>query len=79
MVNTTDDISYAYNGLGDRISKASAGQTTNYKLDMNAGLTQVLADETNTYLYGVDRISQENAQGVDYFLGDTLGIMRQLV
>jgi RHS repeat-associated protein len=79
LVNAKDDKSYAYNGLGDRISKTSAGQTTNYKLDINAGLTQVLADGTNTFLYGVDRISQENAQGVDYFLGDALGSVRQLV
>jgi RHS repeat-associated protein len=79
LVNTTDDISYAYNGQGDRISKTSVGQTTRYTLDLNSGLTQVLADGTNTYLYGVNRISQENAEGVDYFLGDALGSVRQLV
>jgi len=86
LVNPKDDISYAYNGLGDRISKTSAGKTengtwsrtANYKLDMNAGLTQVLNDGTSTYLYGVGRISQENDDGVNYFLGDALGSVRQL-
>jgi YD repeat-containing protein len=50
--------SYAYNGLGDRLSQTSNSVTTNYTLDLNAGLTQVLGDGTNTYLYGMNRISQ---------------------
>ena len=44
---------------------------------MNAGLTQVLADSTNTYLYGNGRISQHTTQ-TEYFLGDALGSVRQL-
>ncbi len=44
---------------------------------MNAGLTQVLADRTNTYLYGNGRISQHATQ-TEYFLGDALGSVRQL-
>jgi YD repeat-containing protein len=87
LVNTKDDISYAYNGLGDRISKTSAGKTengtwsqiTNYKLDLYSGLTQVLADGTNTYLYGNGRITQDDGNRIDYFLGDALGNVRQLV
>jgi RHS repeat-associated protein len=41
------------------------------------GLTQVLSDGTNTYLYGNGRISQQATQ-TEYFLGDTLGSVRQL-
>ena len=34
--------------------------TTNYTVDLNASLTQILSDGTNTYLYGVTRIAQQN-------------------
>jgi len=44
---------------------------------LNAGLTQVLSDGTNTYLYGNGRISQTNST-TEYFLGDALGSVRQL-
>jgi hypothetical protein len=49
--------------------------------DLNAGLTQVLEDGTNTYLYGNDRIAQlpaDDSQKADYFLGDVLGSVRQM-
>jgi RHS repeat-associated protein len=46
---------------------------------MAAGLTQVLEDGTNAYLYGVERIAQEEASSKEYFLGDALGSVRQLV
>ena len=64
---------YGYNGLGDRLSQNGV----NYTLDLNAGLTQVLNDGTNTYLYGTGRIAQVNT-GTDYFLTDALGSARQL-
>jgi YD repeat-containing protein len=35
-------VSYSYNGLGDRLSQTVDGNTTNYVLDLNAGLTQVV-------------------------------------
>ena len=60
-------------GLGDRHQQ----NDVNYTLDLNAGLTQVLADGTNTYLYGNGRISQHTTQ-TEYFLGDALGSVRQL-
>jgi len=50
---------FAYNGLGDRLRQTANGVTTTYTLDLNAGLTQVLADGTNTYLYGNSRIAQQ--------------------
>ena len=52
--------------------------TTNYTLDINAGLTQVLADGTRTYLYGRGRIAQVSADSSEYFLGDALGSVRQV-
>jgi len=64
---------YAYNGLGDRLIQNGV----NYTLDLNAGLTQVLNDGTNQYLYGLGRISQVNTT-TEYFLGDALGSVRQL-
>ncbi len=64
---------FAYNGLGDRLSQNGV----NYTLDLNSGLTQVLSDGTNQYLYGVGRIAQVNT-GTDYFMTDALGSVRQL-
>ena len=34
---------FAYNGLGDRLRQTVNDAPTNYMLDLNAGLTQVLA------------------------------------
>lgn len=59
---------------------------TNYTLDTSAslsaslvaGLTQVLADGTNTYLYDVTRIGELSVSGWQYHLGDALGSVRQL-
>ena len=74
---------YFYNGLGDRLKKTidvGGGYTTEYNLDLASGLTQVLADsDGDTYLYGVGRIAQEDATEMQYFLGDALGSVRQLV
>jgi RHS repeat-associated protein len=71
--------SYQYNGLGDRLRQTVNGLTTNYVLDLNAGLTQVLADRTNTYLYGVGRIGEQQPGGFVYHLPDALGSVRQLI
>jgi hypothetical protein len=60
-------------------ASTTGGMTTSYTLDLAAGLTQVLVDGTYTYLYGVDRLAQFRLGGVDYFLGDALGSVRQLV
>jgi len=70
--------SYAYNGMGDRLRQNVDGSTTNYTLDLNAGLTQVLADSTHSYLYGRGRIAQVSAGVPQYFLGDALGSVRQV-
>ncbi len=46
-------------------------------LDPAAGLTQVLADGTNTYLYGNARLGQYQGS-MQYFGSDALGSVRQL-
>ena len=71
--------SYAYNGLGVRVQETVGGTTTHYVVDLNTGLTQVLSDGTNTYLFGIGRIAQESTSGKQYFLEDALGSVRQLV
>ena len=53
--------------------------TTTFSLDLNTGLTQVLQDGTNTYLYGHGRIAQFSASESAYFLSDALGSVRQVV
>jgi len=54
------------------------GDTTSYTLDLNTGLTQVLADGTNAYLYGLGRIGELQPDGWMYYLPDALGSVRQL-
>jgi RHS repeat-associated protein len=78
VLGPSSSVQYSYNGLGDRYQQTVDSQTTTYALDLNVGLTQVLDDGDNTYLYGVGRISQVNT-GTQYFMGDALGSVRQLV
>ncbi len=69
--------SFVNNGLGDRLQQTVNGAQTRYALDPAAGLTQVLADGTNTYLYGLGRIAQQQTT-MQYFGVDGLGSVRQL-
>jgi len=69
----TDTFSYAYNGLGDRVNQTVNEVTTDYVLDIQSSLTQVLQNGTNTYLYGVNRIAQVTETQTDYFLPNALG------
>jgi RHS repeat-associated protein len=75
--NQSSVSSYQYNGLGDRLSQTVDGIVTDYTLDLNTGLTQVLYDGTNTYTYGLGRIAQTDTT-TEYFLGDALGSVRQM-
>ncbi len=75
---TGTQVTFGYNGLGDRLQQTANSVTTSYTVDLNTGLTQVLADGTSTYLYGAGRIAQQSAAGKEYFLGDALGSVRQL-
>ena len=70
--------SYGYNGLGERLEQTVNSQATEFVMDLNGGLSQVLDDGTNTYTYGLGRLSQVNGSGAEYYLGDALGSVRQL-
>lgn len=54
---------YTYDDLGNRYCQMVNGVKTNYLLDLNAGLTQVLGETTNgvstNYLLGLDVIGQQ--------------------
>ena len=54
------------------------GTPTTYTLDLHAGLTEVLSDGSNAYLYGNGRLWEEQTTGWLYHLGDALGSVRQL-
>jgi YD repeat-containing protein len=77
---------FGYNGLGDRLRQVEGGAVTTYTLDLNTGLTQVLNDGTNTYLYPsassgqgcLGRIGEEQPGGWAYHLPDALGSVRQM-
>ncbi len=66
------------------MSQTANGVTTQYTLDLNSGLTQVLTENTpggygdETYLYGLARLAQVSAESTDYFVADALGSVRQL-
>ncbi len=77
MNESAVSFGFVGSGLGDRHQQIVDGVTTNYTLDLAAGLTQVLDDGTNTYLYGNGRIAQAGST-TEYFLGDALGSVRQL-
>jgi len=64
--------------VGDWVSQTVGGVTTRYTLDLNADLTQILADGTNTYLYGNERIAQYSGMSPSYFMRDALESVRQL-
>ncbi len=70
ITNGGETSYYYYNGLGDRLFQLVDGVTTHYMLDMNAALTQVLTDGTQTYLYGLSRLGQKDATTMEFFLGD---------
>ena len=81
LITVTDGITmtgFTYNGLGVRVAENDNGVVTTYTVDLAAGLTQVLADGTNTYLSGNGRIAQYTGTNAQYFLGDALGSVRQL-
>lgn len=70
---------YTYNGLGERLSQTVNGATTSYTLDLSGSLSQVLQTNTQTYLYGDARLAQSGASGMEYFLPDAQGSVRQIV
>ncbi|MCJ7511623.1 MAG: RHS repeat-associated core domain-containing protein [Anaerolineales bacterium] len=73
-----DTYEFAYNGLGDRLRQTINSVPQNYTLDIAAGLTQVLSDDADAYLYGIGRIGQKGAGTWQYHLGDALASVRQV-
>ena len=78
ITNPQYSIQNGYNGLGDRLRQTVNSSQTNYILDLNNNLAQVLSDDSNTYLYGLGRIAQQNTVDWQYYQGDALGSVRQL-
>jgi len=60
VLGPSSSAQYTYNGLGDRVNQTVDGVQTNFLLDLNSGLTQVLSDSTTSYAYGIGRISQQS-------------------
>ena len=73
-ITGVSNATFSYNGLGDRLAQNGV----QYTLDLNAGLTQVLEDGTNIYLYGLGRFAEKQGSTTEYYLGDALGSVRQL-
>jgi len=74
-----DTHTFCYNGLGDRLGQAINQAGTSYKLDLAGALSQVLIAGSDSYLYGVGRIGEEQVAGWQYHLPDALSSVRQLV
>lgn len=77
-------IKYAYDGLGNRLSKTVGSAATRYVNDFSGALSNVLV-ETNSlntiqkyYVYGLDLISQGGSTSTSqqYFIKDGLGNVR---
>jgi hypothetical protein len=71
-------VTYGYNGLGDRLKQTVNGTEKDFSLDLNAGLTQVLAYGGDTYLYGLNRLGYDNSGETYQYLADALGSVRQV-
>lgn len=71
---------FACNALGDHLNQTTGSVTTSYVDDYIAGLTQMLDDGTNTFLYGAECIAQYNTNlsTMEYFGTDRLGSERQI-
>jgi len=65
---------YKYDGAGARISKTVAGVTTNFVYD-DGGISNLLTDGTNDYLYGPGGlpVEQKSASGAYWFVHDQVG------
>ncbi|AFZ10677.1 RHS repeat-associated core domain protein (plasmid) [Oscillatoria nigro-viridis PCC 7112] len=80
---TGENISYAYDADGVRVSKTVNGVTPEYLVDKNRDYAQVLEKRVNdvlsaSYVYGLDLISQERGNVDSYYLVDGLGSTRGL-
>jgi RHS repeat-associated protein len=71
---------FGYNGVGDLVTQTTGGAATNYLLDMNSTLTQLLGEfapgSDTYYLLGMDIIGQQTNGTWGYFGYDGLGSVR---
>jgi len=80
--NITNTLVYTYNGDGVRVAMAVDGVETRWAQD-TVGLAQVLMETSGgaetIYLYGHARLAQVEGDTFEWFLGDALGSVRQVV
>jgi YD repeat-containing protein len=70
---------YAYNGVGIRVSRTVAGETVHFAWDVASALPLVLDDGTYRYVYGLDLISAIDGDDAEhYFLYDGLGSVTEV-
>jgi RHS repeat-associated protein len=80
----TSAVTYAYDADGNRIQTNADGEVTQYVVDSNDSLAQVVAelDANNqvnvAYLHGDDLISQYRGNDISYYHYDGLGSTRAL-
>jgi RHS repeat-associated protein len=67
--------SYTYNGAGDRLTQTVGSTTTQYLLDLNGGLSQVLSDGTNLYIPGIGQTSADGSNP-QFYITDAEGSTR---
>jgi RHS repeat-associated protein len=76
LSGASGSFNFAYSGLGDRLQGTDGENPVQFSLDLHAGLTQVLEEGSNAYLYGLYRIGAEAGGAPAYYLGDALGSVR---
>jgi hypothetical protein len=78
----TNTLVYTYNGGGVRVAMAVDGVEKRWVQDVT-GLPEVLSEasggSSSVYVYGVRRLAQVEGADAEWFLGDALGSVRQVV
>lgn len=77
-VKASTTVNYAYNGDGLRMSKTVNGVTAQFAWDASSGTPDVLADGTNSYIYGPGGVPVEEITpaATYYYHHDQLGSTR---
>ncbi len=82
VVTPSDYILYAYNCLGQRVSKTIDGVTTSYIVDPSQNVFQTVQERsggaiTTSHVYGIDRLQSNPAAGTSqFYLPDRIGSVR---
>jgi RHS repeat-associated protein len=80
--STGSATTYTYNADGLRVSKTTAGTTTQFVYDTTQPTPQVLEDPANAYIYGPtgSAVEQVSSGGTPtYYITDQLGSTRALI